>query len=88
MSCDLSSYFLYGKRIRNMEVCGSTYNCYVYYDSKRAEDERATIHTKVQMMINAAMNRKRFSKKLQESFAPWLLIEKIEKDPVKCKSVS
>ncbi len=54
-----------------MEVCGSTYNCYVYYDCKRAEDERATIHTKVQLMINEAMNRRRFSKKLQESFAPY-----------------
>ena len=38
---------IYGKRIQNMKVCGSAYNCYVYYDSKRAEDERATIHTKV-----------------------------------------
>ena len=82
----ISDENIYGKRIRNMEVCGSTYNCYVYYDSKRAEDERATIHTKVQLMINAAMNRKRFSRKLQESFAPWLLIDKIEKDPVTGKS--
>lgn len=76
----ISEENIYGKRIRNMEVCGGTYNCYVYYDSKRAEEERATIHTKVQLMIKTAMSRKRFSKKLQESFSPWLLIEKTEKD--------
>ena len=77
----ISDENIYGKRIRNMEVCGGTYNCYVYYDSKRAEEERSTIHTKVQLMIKSAMSRKRFSKKLQESFSPWLLIEKTEKDP-------
>lgn len=69
-----------------MEVCGGTYNCYIYYDSKRAEEERATIHTKVQMMIKAALSRKRFSKKLQETFSPWLIIEKSEKDPTTGKS--
>ena len=39
----ISDENIYGKRIRNMEVCGGTYNCYVYYDSKRAEEERSTI---------------------------------------------
>lgn len=77
----ISEENIYGKRIRSMEVCGGTYNCYIYYDSKRAEDERATIHTKVQLMIKAALNRKRFSRKLQETFSPWLLIEKAERDP-------
>lgn len=77
----ISTENIYGKRIRNVEICGSTYNCYVYYDSKRAEDERATIHTKVQLMMKTALNRKRFSKKLQDTFSPWLIIEKSEKDP-------
>ena len=77
----ISEENIYGKRIRNMEVCGGTYNCYIYYDSKRAEDERATIHTKVQLMMKAARSRKRFSKKLQETFSPWLLIEKTDRDP-------
>ena len=72
---------IYGKRIRNLEVVGNIYNCYIYYDSKRAEDERATIHTKVQLMMKAALSRKRFSKKLQETFSPWLQIEKTERDP-------
>lgn len=76
----ISEENIYCKHIRNMEVCGGTYNCYIYYDSKLAEEERATIHTKVQLMIKTAMSRKRFSKKLQESFSPWLLIEKTEKD--------
>lgn len=77
----LSDENVYGRRIRNMEVCDGIYNCYIYYDSRRAEEERATIHTKVQLMIRAAMSRKRFSKRLQESFSPWLIIEKAEKDP-------
>ena len=82
----ISEENIYGKRIRNMEVCGDTYNCYIYYDSKRVEEERATIHAKVQMMIKAALSRKRFSKKLQETFSPWLIIEKSEKDPTTGKS--
>ena len=82
----ISEENIYGKHIRNMEVCGGTYNCYIYYDSKRAEEERATIHTKVQMMIKAALSRKRFSKKLQETFSPWLIIEKSEKDPATGKA--
>ena len=66
----ISEENIYGKRIRNIEACVNIYNCYIYYDSKRAEDERSAIHTKVQLMIKAAYSRKRFSKKLQETFSP------------------
>lgn len=72
---------IYGIRVSNVSACGNNYDCFVYYDSRRAEDERATIHTKLEVMKKNAYSRKRYSQKLHDIFAPWFEISPCEKDP-------
>ncbi|WP_321002867.1 IS1634 family transposase [Eisenbergiella porci] len=72
---------VYGIHRANVPLSGGCYDVYLFYDSRRAEDERGTVHQKVKTLIQMAESRKHFSKKMQGQFSPWLVIEPSEKDP-------
>ena len=73
---------VYGVQVKAVPAFGDTYNAYVYYDAERAQDERNTIHLKVQMLLDRVNGRKRYSEKLKNQYSPWLIIQKLDRtDP-------
>ena len=84
---DQHKYFVpaekvYGIKGDDVKVYDRTYKAFLYYDSARAEDERDTIHLKLGMLKEQAAARKNYSAKMSRTFAPWLIIEKLdEPDP-------
>ena len=73
---------VYGIKVDDVKVYDRTYKAFLYYDSERAEDERDTIHLKLGMLKEQAAARKNYTAKMSQTFAPWLIIEKLdEPDP-------
>lgn len=74
----IASEDIYGIHLPGTEYAGTIYDAYVYYDAGRAHDERNSIHARIKFLTDKAMQRKRFTEKLKESFAPWLVVEKLD----------
>ena len=73
---------VYGIKIEDVHIYGRKYKAYLYYDAKRAEDERSTILIKLDLLKKAAKSRIKFTKAMVKKFSPWLIIEKLEQaDP-------
>ena len=82
---DRHKYFVpsekvYGIRIDDVQVYGRTYRAFLYYDSKRTEEERETIHMKLGMPKEQAEARKKHTAKMRSTFAQWLIIEMLERN--------
>lgn len=80
---NVSKYYImeedvYGLHIPGTVYDGVAYDAYLYYDAARAEEERKSIHGRLRYFMSRALKRKRYSKRLAETFAPWLTITKIE----------
>ena len=80
---DQHKYFVpaekvYGIKVDDVKVYDRTYKAFLYYDSARAEDERDTIHLKLGMLKEQAAARKNYTAKMKSTFAPWLIIEKLD----------
>ena len=80
---DKHKYFVpaekvYGIKVDDVKVYDRTYKAFLYYDSARAEDERDTIHLKLGMLKEQAAARKNYTAKMSRTFAPWLIIEKLD----------
>ena len=80
---DQHKYFVpaekvYGIKVDDVKVYDRTYKAFLYYDSARAEDERDTIHLKLGMLKEQAVARKNYTAKMKSTFAPWLIIEKLD----------
>lgn len=74
----IASEDIYGIHLPGTEYAERIYDAYVYYDARRAQDERDSIHARIKFLTDKAMLRKRFTEKLKESFAPWLVVEKLD----------
>ena len=80
---------VYGIKVDDVKVYDRTYKAFLYYDSARAEDERDTIHLKLGILKEKAAARKNYTAKMSRTFAPWLIIEKLdEPDPQTGKKFS
>lgn len=71
---------LYGIHVPDQKILGGKYDTYIFYDSERAELERESIEDKVQALIKAASQKKRYTDRLSTKYFPFLLITKCEKD--------
>lgn len=60
---------------------------YIFYDSKRADEERIGIQSKVEDLYNRAKAAKYFTKELEEKYAPYLKITKLEKDKTRSRAL-
>ena len=69
---------VYGIKVDDVKVYDRTYKAFLYYDSARAEDERDTIHLKLGILKEKAAARKNYTAKMSRTFAPWLIIEKLD----------
>lgn len=69
---------IYGKALGKAHILDGDYYSYVYYDSRRAAQERTSIETRAILYKEKVMERKRFSEKLKEQYSTWLIIEKKE----------
>lgn len=72
---------IYGVHDDSIMFDGKKHDLYLFYDPVRAKDEVATIHLKVDHMIKSAMEKKKYTEKLEKSYGKWLIIEKCDKDP-------
>lgn len=68
----------YGIRASNKNVLGGRYNACLFYDDKRASEERQQIQNKVATMKCEALKKKRYTNNLAKKYAPWLRIEKLD----------
>lgn len=72
---------IYGIHIPDTEYDGKLYDAYVFYDESRAHDERNSIHHRIEFFKSSLLKSKRFTKKLAEKFAPWMIVSELkEKD--------
>ena len=81
--CDRFEYFIgaesiYGKPLGKVHILEGDYFGYVYYDSRRAAQEKASIEARAVALKEKIMERKRFTEKLKEQYSTWLVIEKTE----------
>lgn len=64
-----------------IQLFESTYYAYLFYDAKRAEEERLTIHETVAYFFKEASERKRYSEKMASHYASkGIIVVKCEKD--------
>ena len=61
---DWHKYFVpsekvYGIRAGDVQVYGRTYRAFLYYDSKRTEEERETIHMKLRYAEGAGLEARK-----------------------------
>ena len=80
---DCSQFYIkeenvYGIHIENVEFDKNLYDAYLFYDSKRAEDERASIYKKLEFFEEKIERRKRYSEQLKKKYSPWISITKTE----------
>ena len=73
----IDGYDIYGYTEKNTLFFNHEYDVYLYYDSKRAQDEIDTIHTKIDLMIKRLKTVKYYSKELKEAYEPFIIIEKV-----------
>ena len=81
--CDRFEYFIgeesiYGKSLGKVHILEGDYYGYVYYDSRRAAREKASIEARAVALKEKIMERKRFTEKMKEQYSTWLVIEKTE----------
>ena len=68
--------FVYGKALGKVHILDGDYFSYVYYDSRRASQEKASIETRATWYKEKVLERKWYSDKLKEQYSSWLIIEK------------
>ena len=83
---DKESYYVHdedvygGKYIQT--IAGKDYYTYLFYDSERAQEERATIHEVFRFYYAEASKRKRFTPKMEKYYAgKGILVSKTGKSP-------
>ena len=80
-SCYVHDENIYGGKYKQT-IAGKEYYAYLFYDSVRAEEERATIHEVFQFYYAEASKRKRYTAKMEKHYADkGILVIKTEKDP-------
>lgn len=72
---------IYGIHVPHTDILDGTYDAYVFYDYNRANEERNHIHAAIDLMGKTVRSRKRYSKKMQSAFAPWLTITRDPQAP-------
>lgn len=73
---------IYGVMEPTVEAFGGMYRAFVYYDAFRAQDERDTIHIKIEGLMKTVLKRKRYTDGLKKRYGKWLVIEQLpQKDP-------
>lgn len=69
---------IYGIHVPGVEYDGEQYDAYVFYDGVRAQEERESIHNRLNFWQADVMNRKRYSEALRRRYAPYLNVVKTE----------
>ena len=77
---------IYGICEKGVECFSGKYQVYLFFDSKRAQDEVDSIHSKAQALLALANKRKKYTEKFREKFAPHVIITKIPKDAASGKT--
>lgn len=72
---------VYGICEKGVNAFSGKYNAYLFYDSKRGQQEIDSIHEKASAILNTVWKRKRFSESLQKKYAPFITITKTEYNP-------
>lgn len=67
--------YAYGKPLGKIEILEGEFYGYVFYDPKRAEQEKRSIEARATLYREYALQRKRYTEKLKEQYSNWLIIE-------------
>lgn len=76
--CYIYAEEAYGKCYPYQAVFGGEYCLYLFYDPKRAAQEKGDIHAKVMGLMKTALKHVKYSKKLADKYKEWLIITPLE----------
>ena len=72
----------YGIQEQEIAAFDGKYNAFLFYDSQRGKEEVDSIHDKARALLKTALERKRYTETFRKTYAPYILIETCQMNPV------